>query len=110
MSHLIARKGHVAHLSRSKGDTPVAKYAYHRLDANHQAIRDALEQMGATVDPRCPGDLLVGFEGRNYLLEVKTSKGKLKASQEAFQAGWRGQYAVVRSVDEALRVVAQVRA
>lgn len=83
----------------------MAKYAYHRLDANHQAIRDALEQAGASVDPRCPADLLVGFRGRNYLLEVKTSKGKLRASQETFRAGWRGHYAVVRSVEEALTVV-----
>lgn len=87
----------------------MGKYVVHQLDANHQAIRAGLEAVGATVDPKCPGDLLVGFRGVNYLLEVKTVKGKLRASQERFRAAWKGQYAVVRTMDEALRSIGAVR-
>lgn len=87
----------------------MAKYSYHQLDANHKAVRAGLEAAGATVDPKCPGDLLVGFRGVNYLLEVKTAKGKLRPSQERFKARWKGQYAVVRTMDEALKAIGAVR-
>jgi hypothetical protein len=87
----------------------MGKYHVHRLDANHAAIREALEQVGATVDTRCPGDALVGWRGANYLLEIKTSTGKLRASQERFQAAWKGHYAVVRTVDEALKVIGAIQ-
>ncbi len=86
----------------------MAKYAYHRLDANHAAIRAGLEAVGATVDGKAPVDLLVGFRGRNYLLEVKTAKGKLRASQTAFLGRWKGQAHVVRTLAEALSVIGAV--
>lgn len=83
----------------------MAKYSYHRLDANAKAIRQALEQVGASVDTRCPGDYLVGFRGRTYLLEVKTARGKERPKQVKFRATWKGQYAIVRSVDDALDAI-----
>lgn len=83
----------------------MAKYSYHRLDANAQEIRDCLELVGATVDHRCPGDWLVGFRGVNYLLEVKTAKGKQRPNQRKFQAGWKGQYALVRTAAEAFDAI-----
>lgn len=83
----------------------MAKYSYHRLDANAKEIKLALEAVGATVDSRCPGDWLVGFRGVNYLLEVKTAKGEQNASQKAFQARWRGQYALVRNAAEAFDAI-----
>lgn len=86
----------------------MARYSYHRLDANAQVIRDGLEAVGASVDHRCPLDWLVGFRERNYLLEVKTAKGKLRASQERFWASWRGQKALVRTLDEALAVIGAI--
>jgi hypothetical protein len=83
----------------------MGKYTVHRLDANALEIRYALERVGATVDPRCPGDWLVGFRGANYLLEVKTRAGQQNASQQAFQARWKGHYALVRTVDEAFGAI-----
>lgn len=83
----------------------MAKYAYHRLDANHVAIREGLRAVGATVNEKGPLDLLVGFRGTNYLLEVKTAKGKLRASQSAFLEAWRGHAVVVRTLDEALAAI-----
>jgi hypothetical protein len=83
----------------------MAKYSYHRLDANHQAIMDGLRRVGASVTEKGPLDALVGFRGRNYLLEVKTARGQLRASQKAFLESWRGHAAVVRSLDDALKVI-----
>jgi len=82
-----------------------ARYAYHRLDANHAEIRAALERVGATVVPDGPTDLIVGFRGANYLIEVKTEKGKLRPTQDNFVRLWKGHVAVVRTVDEALKVI-----
>ena len=78
-----------------------------RVDANQSIIVDALRQVGARVvslaaiGKGCP-DLLVGFRGRNYLLEVKIDKGALTSMQVSFAEMWRGQVVVVRNVDEAI--------
>jgi hypothetical protein len=87
----------------------MAKYRYHRIDQNHQAIRDGLEALGASVVSDGPLDLLVGFRGANYLLEVKTATGKLRASQERFLGRWQGQAVVVRTLDEAMQAIGAVR-
>jgi len=87
-----------------------------RTDANHAAIRDGLRSIpGVTVaDTSAAGngfpDLVAGFAGINTLLEVKDgdkppSERRLTPQQEAFRDGWRGQYAVVTSLDEAVRIV-----
>jgi len=86
----------------------MGKYAVHQLDANHHEIRQALEAVGAVVDSRAPLDFLVGFRGQNWLLEAKTEKGKLRPSQVKFLARWAGQAAVVRSPDEALKVIGAI--
>lgn len=87
----------------------MGRYARHQLDANHKEIRAALEAVGATCDHRSPGDLEVGYRGRTYTIEVKTKTGKLRPSQERFRARWQGHYAVVRTVDEALREIGVIR-
>jgi hypothetical protein len=87
----------------------MARYSYHQLDANHKAIRAGLEAIGATVDVKGPLDLLVGFRGANYLLEVKTATGKVRPSQERFLSRWKGQAVVVRNMDEALRAIGAIR-
>lgn len=87
----------------------MGKYRVHRLDENHAAIRAALEREGATVVPDGPLDLLVGFRGTNYLLEVKTATGKLRVKQEGFVRRWKGQVAVVRTADEALAAIGVIQ-
>lgn len=87
----------------------MAKYRYHRLDANHREIAQALIQAGATIDEKGPLDLLVGFRGTNYLLEIKTPRGQLRASQRAFLADWQGHAVVVRSAEEALVAIGAIR-
>jgi hypothetical protein len=76
-----------------------------RRDENEADIVDALRAIGCSVLHLDAVDLLVGFRRRSYVLEVKTPTGALKPSQERIQAEWQGQYAVVRSVEQALAVV-----
>lgn len=82
-----------------------------RKDDNQSDIVDALRAIGCTVMVmHVPCDLLVGYRGRNVLLEVKDgakppSARKLTTDQVIFQAEWRGQYDVVKSIDEAIAAV-----
>ena len=90
-----------------------------RRDGNEAEIIAALRAGGASVaqlsDKGLP-DLAVGFtdpatgESRNLLMEVKMPKGKLEPDQIAWHANWRGQVAVVRTVDEALRLIGRIGA
>ena len=51
-------------------------------------------------------DLLVGFRGVNFLIEVKShSKAKLTPDQVVFFGTWCGQVSVVYSVEEAISLV-----
>jgi hypothetical protein len=79
----------------------------HRSDVNQADIVKTLRKCGATVDIIGePLDLLVGWRGMNYLMEVKPdAKSKLRPSQVEFFATWRGQKARVNSVSEALAVL-----
>lgn len=83
----------------------MGKFIVHQNDANYYEIKHALERIGATCDRRSPGDLVVGFRGHNYLLEIKTQRGKQNEKQVKFQRDWRGQYAVVRTVEEAWQAI-----
>lgn len=84
-----------------------------RVDANQAEIVEALRQVGATVQhlhhlgQGCP-DLLVGWRGNNYLLEIKRPGGELTEDERAWHAYWNGRAYVVESVDEALRIIGAV--
>lgn len=79
-----------------------------RRDANEPEIIQALEAIGATVEQlNRPVDLLVGFRGRNYLLEVKAPRGTLTGDQIDFIADWRGDEVVtVTTPEEAISAIA----
>jgi hypothetical protein len=77
-------------------------------DANQHALVEALKKIGA----KCfyikePVDLLVGYRGRNLLLEVKNREGKnrITKAQAEFLATWPGDVQVVWSVEEAISAV-----
>lgn len=89
-----------------------------RVDANQAQIVSALEAAGATVQSLaslgagCP-DLLAGFQGRDFLLEVKNpkqapNKRKLTVPQAKWHIGWRGTVHVVLTPDDALRVIGAI--
>lgn len=83
-----------------------------RIDANHAEIVGALRGVGAHVQSladlgRGVPDLLVGFRGRWVVIEVKGPRGKLTAAEQSWvdECGTRAPVHVVRSVDQALRVI-----
>lgn len=81
-----------------------------RRDGNEKAIRTALEAVGATVwqiGGRGLPDLLVRYRGRWTPLEVKTAKGKMKATQVTEDGA--SHFPVVRSEDEAMRLIGAIR-
>lgn len=89
-----------------------------KTDANHDDIRSGLRRAGASVQDLilvgdgCP-DILVGYYGHNILMEIKDpgqprSKRKLTPDQEKWHGRWRGQRAVVHSLEEAFAVCRQV--
>lgn len=82
-----------------------------RTDDNQHDLVEALKKIGA----KCyyikePVDLIVGFRGRNVLLEVKREdkRGRESAitkSQAEFIEGWPGEIHVVYTIDEAISAV-----
>lgn len=81
-----------------------------RTDANQSTIADDLRTMGMSVQilsnvgDGCP-DLLVGYGGRNYLIEVKTENGQLTHDQREFFDEWRGQCDVAKRAEDVLKVI-----
>ena len=82
-----------------------------RVDANQRQVMQALRAIGADVlFIGHPVDLLVGYRGENWLLEVKDgskppSARRLTKAQAPFVDTWRGRVAVVKSVDEAIKAI-----
>lgn len=82
-------------------------------DENTSRIVDALRKVGAVVwfiqgahgQAGVP-DLLVGYRGRTYLMEVKMPKGKVSDAQTRFFETWQGATAaIVRDEKDALETV-----
>ena len=81
-----------------------------KRDANEPEIRDMLEAFGLSVHQMDrPADLLVGYGGRTYLVEVKMPKGTFTPPQKKFRETWRGDYIVLRTISEAEAFARSVR-
>jgi len=87
-----------------------------KIDANQEQVVQALRAAGATVQSlagvgKGVPDLLVGFQGKTLLMEVKDGKKppserKLTEQQLAWHGAWRGgPLAVVDGPDAALRML-----
>ena len=79
-----------------------------RVDANQDQIIIALRAAGASVwIISLPVDLLVGYKGHTFLVEIKTgSKERLTALQADFFESWGGgTLARIDSPDAALRMI-----
>lgn len=79
-----------------------------RRDANEPDIVNALRKVGATVKRLDFFDLLVGYKGKNYLIEVKTEKGKLTNAQVDEFKTWRGDAHIAVTIDDALQIIGAV--
>jgi len=84
-----------------------------KADANQSAIVEALRRVGATVQilsqvgHGCP-DLLVGFRGRNYLIEVKNQDGRgaqFTPDEKNWHHEWSGTVGVVLNIEQALEYI-----
>jgi len=82
-----------------------------RTDGNQAEIVQALRRVGCTVQDLhavghgCP-DVVVGRAGQTYLLEIKNGdRARLNSREQRWHNEWRGQVAVVRTVEDALRAV-----
>jgi hypothetical protein len=89
-----------------------------KVDVTQPEIVAALKSAGATVQhlhsvgAGCP-DLMVGFRGRNWLIECKPdvgspSKRKLRETQVEWHEGWKGQVATVETAEAALAVIGAI--
>lgn len=81
-----------------------------RTDANQEEIVMALRAVGCSVTllhrvgAGC-ADILAGKNGVNWLIEVKMPGEKLNARERKWHAAWRGQVAIVESVEQAIELV-----
>ena len=87
------------------------KTRFPKTDANQSLLVAGLRACGYTVAITAAvgngfPDLVVGQHGKNYLLEVKPAgpawAQKLNKRETEWHALWRGQVAIVSTVDEAL--------
>jgi len=81
-----------------------------KVDANQREIVAALRAAGCSVEVlsdvgRGVPDLLVGYDRRNILMEVKVPDEALNQLQFEWHGYWRGQVTTVATVDEALDYV-----
>ena len=91
------------------------KKPFHGKDATQDPIRDALVAAGATVQDLSRigtgvPDLLVGYAGRNYLIECKSPTGVrhqtgLRDTQVEWHGKWTGQVSVANSPEQALAII-----
>ena len=92
------------------------KPRYTRPDDNHNSIvRDLktipgldvidLHDLGIADVP----DLLLGYGGVNYLVEIKNENGRLSPGQVEFHRDWPGQKSVARTWDDVLKIIGLMR-
>lgn len=78
-----------------------------RIDQNQGEIVKVLRKMGASVQiisevgKGCP-DIICGYRGVNYLIEIKNGNKKLTECEQEFFDNWKGQATIIRSLDEAI--------
>jgi len=86
-----------------------------KVDDNQSDIVAVLRKLGASVQPLhavgqgCP-DLLLGYKGKNYLVEVKDgakppSARKLTKDQVIWHGKWHGQVVILTSIDDVLNFI-----
>lgn len=84
-----------------------------KIDRNHNEIADAFRQLGWTVKPvhqlKNFVDILISKNGRTVCVEIKDgelipSKRKLTDGEKEFKESWQGEWALVESVEDAIKL------
>lgn len=82
-----------------------------KADANTKGIVDDLRKAGVSVRfIGKPLDLIVGYAGQTFLIEIKNPNGKDKRGksweqQLKFMEEWRGQVCVCHTTEEVLKAI-----
>ena len=86
-----------------------------RVDANQPEIVKGLRRAGASVlvvsNLKNCFDILVGFRGVNYIMEIKDgdkppSRRELTEGEKDFKRKWKGgEYHIVLNLEQALKVI-----
>lgn len=89
-----------------------------RVDANQEAIVDALRAIGVSVFVTSDlgngfFDVIAGYRGRTFGLEIKDgrkplSRRQLTEDEQRFRANWSGQWHIVNSAEEAVRYAERI--
>ena len=92
----------------------VRKYSA-KSDDNQPEIVAEFRRLGASVTPtHMVGsgfvDIVVGHEGRNYLVEIKDgakqpSQRKLTPDEQEYHANWKGTLHIVETIDDCAGVL-----
>ena len=74
-----------------------------KIDANQPEIVKELRKKSGVTVALDKDDILVGYEGQTYWIEIKTGpKAKLRESQKKLLNEWGGHYAICWNVDQVL--------
>jgi len=81
-----------------------------KIDTNHSEIVKDLRKAGCSVQSLASigdgtPDLLVGFQGGNYLFEVKNGNSPLTIHEHKWHLAWNGHVRTVRSSEEVFRIL-----
>lgn len=86
-----------------------------RVDANQKEIVEALRRCGASVlitsQLKNCFDILVGYNGVNYMVEIKDgnkppSQRQLTKGERKFCDEWKGgKYYIIESIEDALKMI-----
>ena len=81
-----------------------------KVDVNQPEIVAGLRKVGFSVliisQLKNCCDIVVGKDGRNWLLEIKPNvKAKLTEGEVKFHENWKGSVYIVTTVEEALEVI-----
>ena len=89
-----------------------------KIDTNQTELVEVIKAMGGTVQSLAPvgkgcPDLLVGWRGKNLLLEIKDgsrppSERVLTPDQKRWHSEWKGRVYIVNSLDDLLLVLKNV--
>jgi len=89
-------------------------YAFRKSDANQKRIVETLRSVPGvsvfvtTIVKHGFPDLVVGFRGVTYLVELKTEKGKLTDDERDFFDSWTGQITIARSAEDILDMIGAI--
>lgn len=79
-----------------------------KRDENEVEIVKALRAAGASVahlSSKGIPDLLVSYQNKLFLMEVKMPGKKLTPEQMKFHENWNGEIYIVRNIDEAIDIL-----